>query len=264
MTNETPPQMAVTVERLEQAKDCIWLLAQRVYGLGLAGDPVDPAWARQAIDSALHGLQALAEPATGGGLREALKPWADHHGPLPDYDHPAACVFDSGVQYAVELLAKTLDVTGWTPCDGTEEYDGDLAGTLMNIVLAAMPADEHGDRIWPKDIPALLSATASNPPAPSDGVLREQVAHIVMQYLPEYSRVENAKLAADAILALTNPAGEGGVRARALEDAARVAETFPVREPGPLLPRQIELMQEHAEEIASAIRALVADGGEAG
>lgn len=51
-------------------------------------------------------------------------------------------------------------------------------------------------------------------------------------------------------------AASSGERGAALEAAARVAETFPVREPGPLSPRMIELMQEHAEEIATAIRAL--------
>jgi hypothetical protein len=83
---------------------------------------------------------------------ELLKPWVDHNGPLPEYDHPAACVFDSGVQHTVELLAKELGVDDWTACDGTEEYDGDLGGTLMNIVLAAMPNDEHGDPIYPCDL----------------------------------------------------------------------------------------------------------------
>lgn len=68
-------------------------------------------------------------------LRAVLEPWANHHGPLPEYDHPAAPVFDSGVQYAVELLAKKLGVEDWVPCDGTEEYEGDLGGTLMNSTL---------------------------------------------------------------------------------------------------------------------------------
>lgn len=87
-------------------------------------------------------------------VADAAQPWWTCHGDLPDYDHPLRCVFESGVQYAVELLAKTLDVDDWTPCDGTEEFDGDLGGTLMNIVLAAMPTDEHGDAIYPKDLRA--------------------------------------------------------------------------------------------------------------
>lgn len=79
-------------------------------------------------------------------------PWADFHGDLPDYDHPLRPVYESGIQYAVNLLAKVLEVTDYEPCDGTEEFDGDLGGTMGNIVLAAMPKDEHGDPIWPKDL----------------------------------------------------------------------------------------------------------------
>lgn len=92
-------------------------------------------------------------------IRELCAPWADHHGPLPEYDHPLACVFDSGVQYAVELLAKELGVEEYTPCEGTEEYDGDLGGTMMNIVLAAMPKDQHGDPIHPRDLKAPVEET---------------------------------------------------------------------------------------------------------
>ncbi|WP_287461199.1 hypothetical protein [Sphingomonas sp.] len=85
-------------------------------------------------------------------LNEAVRPWADFHGELPDYDHPLRCVYESGIQYAVELLAKELKVDDWTPCEGTEEFDGDLGGTLMNIVLAAMPKDQDGDPMWPQDV----------------------------------------------------------------------------------------------------------------
>lgn len=105
-------------------------------------------------------------------LREAVQPWADFHGDLPDYDHPLRCVFESGVQYTVELLAKELGVDDWSTCDGTEEFDGDLGGTLMNIVLAAMPTDKHGDRIYPRDLRAALSATPTKEAAcPADGNL---------------------------------------------------------------------------------------------
>jgi hypothetical protein len=78
-------------------------------------------------------------------LREAAKPWADYHGDLPDYDHPLRPVFESGVQYAVELLAKMLHVEDWEICDGTEEFDGDLGGTLLNIVIKTWPTDQNGD-----------------------------------------------------------------------------------------------------------------------
>ncbi|WP_066681633.1 hypothetical protein [Sphingomonas sp. CCH9-E2] len=122
------------------------------------------------------GVEEIAAMLGTVSVHDALAPWADHHGPLPEFDHPAACVFDSGVQYAVELLAKELDVTDWTPCDGTEEYDGDLGGTLMNIVRAAMPKDQHGDPMDPSEVRAALASQ----PAPDGGefvmVPRETIA----------------------------------------------------------------------------------------
>lgn len=91
-------------------------------------------------------------------LHEAAKPWANFHGDLPDYDHPLRCVYESGIQYAVELLATILKVDDYEVCDGTEEFDGDLGGTLFNIVLAAMPKDDHGDPIHPSELRATLAA----------------------------------------------------------------------------------------------------------
>lgn len=93
-------------------------------------------------------------------VRELIKPWVNCDGDLPDYDDPLRCVFESGVEYAVNLLAKEMKVDDWTPCDGTEEFDGDLGGTLMNIVLAAMPKDEHGDPVHPSDLPTAIRSLA--------------------------------------------------------------------------------------------------------
>lgn len=89
-----------------------------------------------------------------------VEPWADYDGDLPDYDHPLRPVYESGIEYAVQLLAKELGVDEWERCDGTEAFDGDLGGTLMNIVLAAMPRDKDGDPIHPRDLLSTLSADA--------------------------------------------------------------------------------------------------------
>jgi len=112
-----------------------------------------------ALPTLLDRLEAFhAKPVVGETLDEACKPWADYHGDLPDYDHPLRCVFESGVQYAVELLAKELGVEHWEICDGTEEFDGDLGGTLMNIVREAMPKDAHGEAMWPSEVRAALQS----------------------------------------------------------------------------------------------------------
>lgn len=104
----------------------------------------------------VEGLPAIQN--RDAGLREALEPYSNCDGDLPDYDSPLRGVFESGVQYAVDLLAKTLDVTEFRYCDGTEEFDGDLAGTMFNIVLAAMPTDAGGDPLHPSEVRALTSA----------------------------------------------------------------------------------------------------------
>ncbi|NJC06548.1 hypothetical protein GGQ97_002341 [Sphingomonas kaistensis] len=112
----------------------------------------------EAMSSASPPVEQSEGVATGyEQLKEALKPYEHHHGPLPDFDSPVAGVFDAGVQFAVELLAKELGVADWTPCEGTEEYEGDLGGTLINIVLAAMPKDEHGDAMHPSEVRAALT-----------------------------------------------------------------------------------------------------------
>ncbi|MGJ3630056.1 hypothetical protein AB5I41_31710 [Sphingomonas sp. MMS24-JH45] len=123
-------------------------------------------------------------------LREALEPYEHHHGPLPDFDSPVAGVFNAGVQYAVELLAKELGVKDWTPCDGTEEYDGDLGGTLMNIVREAMPLDQHGERMWPRDVCAALASIGVSEPISGEGERAAVVAYLrgLRSQLPPSSR----------------------------------------------------------------------------
>lgn len=152
-------------------------------------------------------------------VKEAAEPWADYHGDLPDYDHPMRPVYESGIQYAVELLAKMLGVEDYTPCDGTEDFDGDLGGTLMNIVLEAMPKDEHGDPIYPRDLAATLETRA----AEIEG-LREALGRIARNEVEVFDTdlarhvivsmdaEELAEIASEALLTTAPPApgmGEG-------------------------------------------------------
>jgi hypothetical protein len=50
-----------------------------------------------------------------------------------DYDDPK---FNQGVQHVVDLLAKTIGAEGLVAGDGSEDYDCDLAQTLLNILAA--------------------------------------------------------------------------------------------------------------------------------
>ena len=115
----------------------------------------------EAHERAIAALRAPQPQPASAEVAGLVEPWADHHGDLPDYDHPLRCVFESGIEYAVRLLAKTLDVEDYPVCDGTEEFDGDLGGTLLNIVLEAMPKDEDGDPIYPSELRERLT----QPPA---------------------------------------------------------------------------------------------------
>lgn len=115
--------------------------------------------ARIDFETAIRAMLAFASTNAGEvQLRESIKPWADYHGDLPDFDHPLRCVFESGVQFTVELLAKELGVENWDTCDGTEEFEGDLGGTLINIIHASGSADEHGDYVPPRELAAALVA----------------------------------------------------------------------------------------------------------
>lgn len=51
--------------------------------------------------------------------------------------------FNKGVNHTVDLLATALGATGWCAGDGSEDYDEDLAQTLINILTAA--------GMWDKD-----------------------------------------------------------------------------------------------------------------
>lgn len=50
-----------------------------------------------------------------------------------DYEDEA---FNRGVTHTVDLLAKTIGSEGWVAGDGSEDYDEDLAQTLLNILEA--------------------------------------------------------------------------------------------------------------------------------
>lgn len=107
---------------------------------------------QQSVDFVRRQARAITALRQHGDIAAITEPWADFHGDLPDYDHPMRPVYESGIQYAVDLLAKVLNVEEYDVCDGTEEFDGDLGGTMFNIVLAAMPKDKDGDPIHPDEL----------------------------------------------------------------------------------------------------------------
>lgn len=132
--------------------------AARTASLNLYGDRAKAAiWLLQRADDIADALAAPSVQAAGD-VEKVARPWSNFDGDLPDWDHPLRCVYESGIQYAVNLLAKVLKVEDYEVCDGTEEFDGDLGGTMFNIVLAAMPNDEHGDPMHPSEVRAAIAA----------------------------------------------------------------------------------------------------------
>lgn len=76
----------------------------------------------------------LAERTPGRILADACKPWEHCTGEPPEYDSPLHEVYCAGAEKAVSLLASALGVKQYTGADGSDSFDGDLGGTLANIV----------------------------------------------------------------------------------------------------------------------------------
>lgn len=151
-----PDQVEVTQADRDAAAD---YLAACGWDWGACGDIREGRVDHPVVQAFARHRQAAIQKARADALGEAVQPWADFHGDLPDYDHPLRPVFESGIQYAVELLAKVLKVADYEVCDGTEEFDGDLGGTLFNIVTETWPKDEHGDWIDLRDPDTRASLT---------------------------------------------------------------------------------------------------------
>jgi|SRR5882672_802711 len=54
---------------------------------------------------------------------------------------------DEGADFAINYLAKLLDAENWTVCDGTEEWEGDVEGTIFNVLIAGRVINEEDHAI---------------------------------------------------------------------------------------------------------------------
>lgn len=70
--------------------------------------------------------------------------------------------FNKGVEHVVDLLAKTIGATGWHAGDGSEDYDCDLAETLLNILAAKWLYDKDSAEFADKRV-ADLNAQINTP-----------------------------------------------------------------------------------------------------
>ena len=300
MTNPpTPP--AVTVEQVDRERAAE--LARWVFpntegaGDGIAEGHWDHQMWVQAF--AAHRQQALAEPATGGGEARLYS--------LAKANNAYAKMLESERHKQIRWFAGNIVEAG-PDLPSRQKWSGiySLAEQLLDLTQtdrAALSTTASN----PPAPPALVerplntsgvvshetgSGVTQTPPAPSDRVLRKQAARVIdpsawqrhdeillnLEYNSASGKVLQRAAAerlvapslakADVILALTNPAGEGGVRARALEAKAaldkygqhrsgcNVARALPFEKRAGNIQCTCGLDQVRA--------ALVADGGEAG
>ena len=54
---------------------------------------------------------------------------------------------DEAANFCIETLAKALDVDDWQIADGSETWDGDVAGTIYNVLKAGRVYDEEDGRV---------------------------------------------------------------------------------------------------------------------
>ncbi len=52
---------------------------------------------------------------------------------------------DIAVDFVMHVLAEAVGVSAWTPSDGSETWDGDVAGTVYSILRAARVLDADTD-----------------------------------------------------------------------------------------------------------------------
>lgn len=74
----------------------------------------------------------MTEPLTA---REELPP-------MPETPEEAA---DRAADFVLATLAEALGVKSWTPCDGTETWEGDVAGTVYEILRVARVLNDENE-----------------------------------------------------------------------------------------------------------------------
>lgn len=102
-------------------------------------------------------------PGTEAALREACKPWEYSTGEPPEWENPLRGVFEAGITYAVQRLARMLHVESYEGGDG-EELNEALDRELANVMRAAGFEDQEGDLLTRESLAAERAALA--PPSP--------------------------------------------------------------------------------------------------
>lgn len=98
-----------------------------------AGDKIECA-----IGGAILDLRDLARILT------ALRSPSDREAVLEEAEGKGR---DDGATFVLEKLGEALGVDDWTICDGTEEWEGDVAATLWSILRKADVIDDEDNSV---------------------------------------------------------------------------------------------------------------------
>lgn len=61
---------------------------------------------------------------------------------MPETPEAAA---DWAADFVLATLAEALGVASWSPCDGTETWEGDVAGTVYGILRTARVLNDENE-----------------------------------------------------------------------------------------------------------------------
>lgn len=102
--------------------------------------------------------QLRGEVIQGANIQRAYNEWSKAGNPceLPTNAHLER-VFQSGIEYALNLLSGKMGVSEYQWGDGSESVDGDVEITIDNIFREAGLADENGDVYTPLELAQKLA-----------------------------------------------------------------------------------------------------------
>lgn len=93
-----------------------------------------------------------------GGYEATTRPW---DAPAAQREAGEVEGRDAGATFVLERLGQALGVDDWTICDGTEEWEGDVAATLWSILCKARVIDDEDNSVARHPDPSALTAQAT-------------------------------------------------------------------------------------------------------
>lgn len=76
-------------------------------------------------------------------LKAACEPWRFGVGDPPADESPLIGPYSAGIGYAIDRLAKLTNAGQYVGADGSETFEGDVDGTIMNVLRSARLYDDE-------------------------------------------------------------------------------------------------------------------------